>query len=652
MLSQIIMLITVLFAFCGNAKALERVAIEDDFAEAPLSPFAFLADPQGQMNFETLPRDESAWQLAPQPSMNLGYTATSYWLRFQLAKNTSVHERVFLEISYPLHDRLEIHIPDKEGHYTTSLVGDNFPFSHRPVRITRFVFELNLHEVQDQDIFINIRSSSSMRIGMRLYTTARLLEKNQFETGAFFLFYGTMAAMILYNILLYASIREQTYIYYVFYILSHTLFQMSLNGHLLQFIFPSWPALAANMIPTLVGTTTIGVSLFTQSFLESRTHTPNSHRALNIALVGGCLLILLNMVLPYSKTIALANILPMYFSVVCMTSGIIRWRQGYKPASIYVLAFAAFFLGVLMASSLTLGLMPSNMLTEYGAQIGSMIEVIMLSIALASKINGERKTRYEAQKKALELAMEKQHSYQQMEKLLYPHQLIMVQKGQSIETTMPTGTDIACVLSFDVINSSKVKSEGFNELMEEFLSDCRDLMMRGYDGESLTSAGYMIKEMGDGFLCSVGFPLKQLGQSKAECAVDLARQIISRFAQVNEQLDAPTPLHCCIGVAMGQVKSYFSQSGSVKYDMWGRGIILATRYESLRKEIMLKLELDSANMLILQEDVYYSLPSDLRKAFQVHALADLGIQVRDHPEAKTLVFMQFPASVQAHSQAS
>jgi class 3 adenylate cyclase len=652
MLSQIIMLITVLFAFCGNAKAIERVVIEDDFEEAQLTPFAFLADPVGDLNFETLPRDGEAWQLAPQPSMNLGYTATSYWLRFQLAKKTSVHERIFLEISYPLHDRLEIHIPDKAGHYTTSLVGDSFPFSHRSVHITRFVFELNLNEVQDRDIYINIRSSSSMRIGMRLYTTARLLEKNQLETGAFFLFYGTMGAMILYNILLYVSIREPAYLYYVLYILSYTLFQMSLNGHLLQFLLPTWPKAASSIIPTLVGTSSIGISLFTQSFLETKIYTPRYHKALHFVTLSGFLIILFNIILPYSKSIVLANALPFAFSTFCFASGVVRWRQGYKPAGIYVLAFAAFFLGVLLGSAMMFGFLSSSALTEYGAQSGAMIEVIMLSIALASKINGERKSRYEAQKEALELALEKQHSYQQMEKLLYPHQLIMVQKGQSIETTMPTGTDIACVLSFDVINSSKVKSEGFNELMEDFLSDCRNLMMRGYDGQSLTSAGYMIKEMGDGFLCSVGFPLKQLGQSKAECAVDLALQIISRFALVNEHLDAPTPLHCCIGVATGQVRSYFSQSGSVKYDMWGRGIILATRYESLRKEIMLKLELESANMLILQEEVYYSLPSDLRKRFQVHNLADLGLQVRDHPEAKTLVFMQIPASLQVHPKAS
>jgi class 3 adenylate cyclase len=641
---KLIMAFTTLLFLSRSAHAQDSLVIRDEFKEAALFPFDLLADPEGTMTLQSLPDGDTSWKPASSPALNLGYTPISYWLRFRLSKQSHALDRVYLEVSYPLHDRLEIHMPDKQGLYRTTLVGDSFVFSHRPIQSTRFLFELDLDSVDGQPIYINIRSGSSMRISMRLYTPAQVIKQIQSETSVFFLFYGTMAAMILYNFLLYISIREKTYIYYVFYILSHTLFQMSLNGHLLQFVIPTLPQLASAMIPILVGTTSIGVSLFTRSFLETSKHTPRSDMALRLCLGAGCLLIVLNMILPYSMVIPMANLLPIYFSVVCFITGILRLRQGYRPAGIYVIAFAAFFLGVLLASALTLGLVPNNTLTEYGAQIGSTIEVIMLSIALASKINSERKSRYDAQKEALALALEKQHSYEQMEKLLYPHQLTMIQDGQPIERTMPTGLDVACVLSFDVMDSSKVKSEGFSEIMEEFITDCRELMMRGYDGHSLTSAAYMIKEMGDGFLCSVGFPLKQLGQSKAECGVELARQIIERFSRLNEKLDAPTPIYCCIGVAMGQVKSYFSKSGSVKYDMWGRGIILATRYESLRKEITQKLQLEACNMLILQEDVYYSLPSAIRELFQVYSLEKLGLQVRDHPEATTLVFMQIPVA--------
>ncbi len=632
--------LTSFLLLCDPSRAQSELMIRDGFADADVFPFEMLADQSGQVEFHNLPQDGAAWQAASAANLNLGYTHVSYWLRFRITQQTEQLKHVFLEVSYPLHDRLEIHIPDSQGRYKRTLVGDSFPFDERPIRNTRFLFELDLSEVTGKDIYVNFRSGSSMRIGMRIYSPASLLERNQLETAAFFLFYGTMAAMILYNVLLYISIREQTYIYYVFYIFSHTLFQMSLNGHLLQFIIPMFPTLASAMIPTLVGTASIGVSLFTRSFLETATYIPRTDLALKICWMAGVVLIVLNFFLPYAVIIPLANLLPFYFSLVCFVSGVLRLRQGYKPAGIYVTAFAAFFSGVMLAAALTFGLVPNTILTEYGAQIGSTIEVITLSIALASKINSERKIRYEAQKKALALALEKEHSYEQISKLLYPHQLTLIQKGEPIERTMPTGLDTACVLSFDVIGSSKVKNEGFNDLFEEFMADCRELMMRGYDGQTFTSNGYMIKEMGDGFLCSVGFPMSQLGHSKSECAVELAREIISRFALLNEKLDGPTPIYCCIGVAMGQVRSYFSKSGSIKYDLWGTGIVLATRYESIRKELVQKLKLNPSNLLIIQEDVYHSLPSDIRKEFQVHALQDLGIMVRDHPEATMLVFKQ------------
>jgi class 3 adenylate cyclase len=652
MMFRFIIALTLLLLANHGLQAQNRVIIPHEFAATELFPFEWLTDAEGRLTRETLPQESQSWKTTPAPTLNLGYTSASYWMRFTLSRQNTDLKRLFLEVTYPLHDRLEVHIPNRQGLYQATLVGDSLPFAQRPIKSTRFLFELDLEAIDGQLIYINIRSGSSMRIGMRLYSPPQMLERNQIETAIFFLFYGTMTAMILYNVLLYLAIREISYIYYVFYILSHTLFQMSLNGHLLQFIFPTFPDLASAMIPILVGTTSIGVSLFTRTFLETRQYIPICDRALQLCLWAGCLLIVLNPFLPYSRIIPLANLLPIYFSVICFISGFLRFRQGYKPAAIYLAAFAAFFLGVVSASALTLGLVPSNFLTEYGAQFGSAIEVILLSMALANKINTERKIRFEAQKKALALATEKQHSYGQMEKLLYPHQLKMIQEGLPIEQTMPTGLDTACVLSFDVMNSSKIKSEGFNEIMEEFISDCRELMMRGYDGDGLKSTAFMIKEMGDGFLCSVGFPLKQLGSSKAECAIELAQQIIDRFSRMNTKLDAPTPVYCCIGVAMGQVKSYFSKSGSVKYDMWGNGIILATRYESLRKEIMQKLQLPPCHLLILQEDVYYSLPSRLRDLFQVHALETLDIQVRDHAEATTLVFMPIPLASTPQDMAS
>jgi diguanylate cyclase (GGDEF)-like protein len=47
------------------------------------------------------------------------------------------------------------------------------------------------------------------------------------------------------------------------------------------------------------------------------------------------------------------------------------------------------------------GLIPSNLFTEYATHIGSALEVVLLSFALAERINEERRLRYAAQDNAL-----------------------------------------------------------------------------------------------------------------------------------------------------------------------------------------------------------------------------------------------------------
>ncbi len=130
-----------------------------------------------------------------------------------------------------------------------------------------------------------------------------------------------------------------------------------------------------------------------------------------------------------------------------------------------------FFLGAALGSAVRFGIGTSNIFTEFGAQLGASIEVILLSIALASKINAERKSRYEAQKKSLTLALEKPHPNEQMSKVFYPHHIAMIQDGRLIEQTMPRGLEAACVLSFNVISSSKIDNEAFSELIEDFIAE-------------------------------------------------------------------------------------------------------------------------------------------------------------------------------------
>jgi hypothetical protein len=55
----------------------------------------------------------------------------------------------------------------------------------------------------------------------------------------------------------------------------------------------------------------------------------------------------------------------------------------------------------------------------------------------------------------------------------------------------------------------------------------------GYVGKNLKPNAYRVKEMGDGFLCSIGYPLQSLTDNLTNDAIELARRSILIGMSIN-----------------------------------------------------------------------------------------------------------------------
>ena len=169
------------------------------------------------------------------------------------------------------------------------------------------------------------------------------------------------------------------------------------------------------------------------------------------------------------------------------------------------------------------------------------------------------------------------------------------------------------------------------------MKNCQVLMNQNYKLANLSSNAYRIKEMGDGFLCSVGFPFRlpqdtSMEQSAYQLALDFIQifqeQVLAHFSH-NEYF-------CSIGIARGSIEGYFPKSGIKEYDLFGEGIIHATRYENMRKKIV--MDSPQRNILILQESVYIGLSELDRSEFHTLELTKNGLVVRDDPTAAKLYY--------------
>lgn len=229
------------------------------------------------------------------------------------------------------------------------------------------------------------------------------------------------------------------------------------------------------------------------------------------------------------------------------------------------------------------------------------------------------------------------HSYAQLGKIVYPHQMKMIQGGRILEETMPTSDSEAVVISFDIISSSRIQHEKVKKFLRDTFSRCTQAMMEGYDPDQLQAPAYRIKEVGDGFLCSVGYPFRTLSGSKANDALQLAFQFHKILKEESQVLHSEVPICCGIGLALDSISGFYPESGAKEYDVFGRSVILATRYEAMRKYIL--EEDQGSSIIILQSRVYESLDRERRDGFKKFDLREHRITVRDDSGATCLYYM-------------
>ena len=240
------------------------------------------------------------------------------------------------------------------------------------------------------------------------------------------------------------------------------------------------------------------------------------------------------------------------------------------------------------------------------------------------------------QEQIIGLAAEREHYYQQLAKVFYPHQLDRMSAGEQLETTMPVGKGQATVIAFDLVGSSQLQSTQVQSFLRQLIASCNEAMMKDYDHQAMTASAYRIKVMGDGFLCSVGYPFKTKGGRPApDVAVELARNFIRIAEDLSMILGIREEIYCGIGIASGEIETFFPDTSPSEYDVFGRALIHATRYESCRRLLFEELKVRDS-IIVLQSTVYETMSKDVRKDFVRYSLDHW--KVRDDVEATCLYY--------------
>ena len=104
---------------------------------------------------------------------------------------------------------------------------------------------------------------------------------------------------------------------------------------------------------------------------------------------------------PYSYMVLPSILLAFLGCSAMLTIGLVRWFKRDPAARYYAVAWFFMLLGGIVMALSKFTLLPRNFLTENATQVGSAIGVILLSVALADRLNQEKLLAFDAQQKLL-----------------------------------------------------------------------------------------------------------------------------------------------------------------------------------------------------------------------------------------------------------
>lgn len=335
---------------------------------------------------------DQAWNELTEPgNLSFSYQKHPVWVRVNLLnRGTSIDWTL---ITYPaILDEVDLFVrgPDDSkwiasGHFRADRSSPEF----QALDLRKPSFAIQLPQGREQSILLRIRSMHALDLSLHLEESAFATRIALTEFGAHGLYFGVFTALFFLNLFIYAVTRDRSHLDYVFFVFSLAMMVATLIGFTDFFLHPGFAP--SRYLCLFSALTLLTAHQFTRSFLRTREWFPRqdlAHRALMglgafIAVLGA------SPWFPFLSTV-LGHFVDLTIVVsvgLVLTSAIRVFRRGFRPARFFLLAWSAFLGMTLLYFTGTYGLLPGSFISHAGVELGSAMEMILLSLALGDRIH-------------------------------------------------------------------------------------------------------------------------------------------------------------------------------------------------------------------------------------------------------------------------
>lgn len=410
-----------MLVLCLLGAAQAAVLVPAELSELSLRPhLEVLEDPQGQWRLEDVESpafDQRFRPVAGTGDLNFGFTSSTYWLRVRMVSAALSPQATLLEVAHPSLDRVELFSRRNDAlvHLRSGYMSR---FAERPFAHRNHVFPLTLAPGVTQTVYLRVGSRGSLTVPVNLWSPAALHTDDQQAYSVLAFYFGMIFALSVYNLLLYFSLRDSIYAVYAAFAVCMGLAQAAMQGLGNAFLWGPWPEAGNWILPSCFSLTGVFAAEFVRRFLDTAVRLPKINQLILVVQAGFLIAAIGPAFFPNPPFAIATAVLGTLFCGISMLSGLLAVRQGQPSAGLYLAATGALVLGVAAYALRLLGLIPTTFLTSNGMQLGSALEMLMLSLSMANRIHLLRHEKSLAQAEALRSKQAAMDAMQASEKAL------------------------------------------------------------------------------------------------------------------------------------------------------------------------------------------------------------------------------------------
>lgn len=533
------------------------------------------------------------FQPVPEERLNFGFGKAVRWFRFALDNTNERPLRIVLAVESPLVDHVDLYLPGDDG-FQRYRAGFLVPVKEREIASRHPAFTVTLPPHSSTTCYIRFQDEGAAPFSVIAWSQKAYAASLETESFVFGVYYGTMVVMAIYSLCIFLFLRLKIYLSYATYVAIYLLWQADYNGLATLYFWPDSPAFANTLIPVLTFLTAARILFFSISFLDTKKNAPGFHTPLSGLGIGYLIMIAASFALDYTTSAVIATGAVLLMAPLIFVTSIVCWRNGYRPARYFTLAWMPLLAGATIISMKEFGLVPSTFFTEHAIQIGSFLEIILLYLALLDQfdimrrenqaiqdnlLRSERHAKEELEAKVTERTASLQELTSKIAKYLPSQFSRAILEGRS-DSEGASGRRHLTVFFSDIVRFTELTDSMDSGSLTRMLNEYLDAMAE----IALTHGGTIDKYMGDSILIFFGAPETHGEKEDAARAVRMALAMKERVAALQSVWDGRYGLLRPLSVRMGINSGYcavgsFGSQDRLEYTVIGSQVNIAKRME-------------------------------------------------------------------------